>query len=421
MNVAANAGTFERITTGKHVINVEASRKKYGDQPVDRFLRDLTRGDDVAQAVIHDIRKLKKEGWEMVDKALEGGIDSVPDAPESMVAFFREAEHVPEWVDYEQLRRGSIAYWRAGPILSFVLLVSALGSSLTYRSSRPLVFTGRLEEKTPVRARETSRWLVAATKPDGMRKGHQGFEMSVRVRLVHAAVSTACQQSKRWNWDDWGYPICQADNMNSISYVFTQTMIDPLIRSGYHFTKEETGDIYALFRYIGYVLGVPDDINIVDEADSRARNRVYYDMSPGPDEHNKAMLEGFFATVNGSSEENVDALPWFVRKTMTPKRIRLLLIGMMRYWCGDDVADRFDLPQSNWRYMMSVLKPLIMTGEFKRRLFGADDEKAALKTIAQLEANLAKEGEPDIVPVDEIKPTERYRDTAPYPATVAAE
>ncbi|PZQ24490.1 MAG: hypothetical protein DI569_01320 [Sphingopyxis macrogoltabida] len=421
MTYQAGPMSFERLTTGRHVRNVAATRAKYGDAPVDKFLTDLTRGDDVAQAVIGDIAKLKGQGWAMVDEALEKGIDQVPDAPPSMVAMFREAEHVPDWVDYDQLRRGSIAYWRAGPILSFVLLVSALGSSLTYRSTRPLVFTGRLEEKTPTRARETSRWLLSATKPDEMRKGRHGYKLTVKLRLIHAAVSVACKNSKRWNWDDWGYPICHADNMNAIGYVFTQTMIDPLIRSGYKVSKQEREDIYALFRYIGYLLGVPDDVNIIDEDDSRARNEIYYELTPGPDEPCRVMLEGLLATVNGSGEDNVDALPWIVRKTMPPERLRMLMIGMMRYWCGDKVADGFDLPQSHWRYALPMLKPFIKLSELKRSVFGADDEKAALKTIATLEANLARDDESELVPVEDIKPTRRYADGPRAVDAVAAD
>jgi hypothetical protein len=81
-------------------------------------------------------------------RPLDEGIGAVDNPPASLVALFDRLDNPPSWVDWEQLRRGSIAYFRAGPLVSFALTCSVIaGSEQADGISRPVVFTGRLEAK----------------------------------------------------------------------------------------------------------------------------------------------------------------------------------------------------------------------------------------------------------------------------------
>ena len=53
-------------------------------------------------------------GRRMFQRALDHGIDSVDEPPDSLVRLFAQLDHRPPWVDDDQLRRGSIAYFREG-------------------------------------------------------------------------------------------------------------------------------------------------------------------------------------------------------------------------------------------------------------------------------------------------------------------
>jgi hypothetical protein len=60
------------------------------------------------------------QGRAMLDQALAQGIDSVPDAPASMVRLFEEFETNPPWVDHDLVERGAFLFRRYGPsVFSF--------------------------------------------------------------------------------------------------------------------------------------------------------------------------------------------------------------------------------------------------------------------------------------------------------------
>jgi len=70
--------------------------------------------DPVAEAFVKDayIDGNPSHGRAMLDQALAGGIESVPDAPASMVRLFEELEKDPPWVDHDLVERGAFLFRR---------------------------------------------------------------------------------------------------------------------------------------------------------------------------------------------------------------------------------------------------------------------------------------------------------------------
>jgi hypothetical protein len=257
------------------VVNVDDAVSRYGIEAVGPLLEGMLTADDLALAVVEDFRRLRG-GPAVYRRAVEEGIDSVPEAPESMRRLFAAMESVPEWVDWDQLRRGSIAYFRAGPLVPFVFTCASIaGGDQSYGTTRPLVFSGRFEEKAYIRSAETVRWLLAATRPDGMRRDSEGFKLTAHVRLMHAYVRRAESLSPRWDWNSWGMPISDTDGSYSISYAFSGVYIDSLVKSGFRFTDQDLEDLYALWRYIGHVMGVPHHLLHRDAAQARQISTMF--------------------------------------------------------------------------------------------------------------------------------------------------
>src|SRR5882757_9592576 len=101
------------------VINADEAIARYGAATVQPLFDGMLTADDLALDVVDDFRAVRG-GPALYRRAIEEGIDAVPEAPESMRRLFAEMESVPDWVDWDQLRRGSIAYFRAGPLVPFV-------------------------------------------------------------------------------------------------------------------------------------------------------------------------------------------------------------------------------------------------------------------------------------------------------------
>jgi ER-bound oxygenase mpaB/B'/Rubber oxygenase, catalytic domain len=386
------------------VINADEAIARYGTDTVQPLFDGMLTADDLALDVVDDFRAMHG-GPALYRRAIEEGIDAVPEAPESMRRMFEQMESVPDWVDWDQLRRGSIAYFRAGPLVPFVFTCASIaGGDQSYGTTRPLVFSGRFEEKAYVRSSETVRWLLAATRPGGMCRDNEGWKLTAHVRLMHAYVRRAEALSPKWDWDDWGMPISDTDGLYSISYAFSGVYIEALVRSGFRFTHQDLEDLYALWRYIGHVIGVPHHMLHRDAAQARQFADMFLLLNPGPDEPVRRLVHSLIelaTPVDGG--DNFDVFPPIVTKVMPPLRLRKLMYGLMRFWLGDEVADQFRAPNPHWKYAGYGLRAGVGLYELGRRLRLVDDEKACRSAIALLDkATRAREGQTVLAPTDEV-------------------
>lgn len=386
------------------VVEVDAARRRYGTDAVQPLLDGMLTADDVALAVVEDFRRIRG-GPAMYRRAVEEGIDAVPEAPESMRRLFAAMESVPDWVDWDQLRRGSIAYFRAGPLVPFVFTCASIaGGDQSFGTTRPLVFSGRFEEKAYIRSAETVRWLLAATRPDGMRRHNPGFKLTAHVRLMHAYVRRGASSSPRWDWNSWGMPISDTDGGYSISYAFSGVYVDSLIKSGFRFTDQELEDLYALWRYIGHVIGVPHHLLHRDAAQARAISETFLAMNPGPDEPVRRLVHSLIelaTPVDGVG--SFDVFPPIVTRLIPPLRLRKLMYGLMRFWLGDGLADEFQAPNARWKYAGYLMRAAVGGYELARRLRLIDDEKACAAAIRLLDdATRARDGQAVLAPTDEV-------------------
>ena len=377
-------------------VHVDAVVARHGEAVVRPIIDAYLTADDLALEVIEEFVTLPgASGRQMFQQALDHGIGSVDDPPESMVRLFEQLDHRPAWVDDDQLRRGSIAYFRGGPMVSFALTCSVIaGSERAYGISRPVVFTGRLANDAYVRAKETTRWLVTAVAPGGMDRFSEGFKLTAQVRLLHAMVRKQCARNPHWDWDDWGTPLCHADGLYAISYDFTQAMIDPLRRVGVRYSDCEIEDMYALWRYIGWVMGVPEHLLHRDAAHARQLADIYLSLDPGPDEECRRLVRQLIelATQEGDDAPNLDVFPKFVTTLFPPRRLRKLLYGFTRYWAGDTIADQLGVPDTFHKHLPHLARPVMATMALGRRLHLVDDEKMCRTTLALLAASAAPAG-----------------------------
>lgn len=193
-------------------------------------------------------------------QALAEGIASVEDAPPALREFFAAVDVVPEWVDVDLINEGARVYRRFGKNAADVLLqLSLLGG---YRFGGPtdlLVATGGLTgDTTKRRLGETQKWGVAISEPDAMRRGGEGFALTVHVRLMHALVNQRFESGDRWDTATWGLPINQSDQAATLG-LFNGALLLGVRALGVRVTPAESRAIMHLWKYIGWLIGVNED------------------------------------------------------------------------------------------------------------------------------------------------------------------
>lgn len=181
--------------------------------------------------------------------------------------FWHHVNTVPDWVDWAQIQRGQDVFYRyGGACLTGLAYQSLLGGMGAARVVETLARTGGFSTKV-ARGRlfETTQHILQCTKSlESMQPGGDGFASTIRVRLLHAAVRQRIMKLKAsrpgyYDVEAWGVPINDLDNMATIVTFSSSLLHLSLPRQGIFVRQSEAVDYIALWRYIAYVIGCPDE------------------------------------------------------------------------------------------------------------------------------------------------------------------
>lgn len=221
-------------------------------------------GDPPADAMVQVMFEMgARPARALFERAVEGGIASVPEAPPAMKAFFELVERDPVWVDrslFDEARRFTHATGLAGP---YVLRDFALMGG--YRLSgfnHALILTGALNKGAAQRVAETGQWWIDCTETNGLAVRGVGWKSTLRVRLVHALVRRGLANKPEWDLARWGLPVSQID-MVATYLAFGPVMLAGLRMMGVPITARESQAVLHLWKYAGWLMGV-DERRLVD-------------------------------------------------------------------------------------------------------------------------------------------------------------
>jgi hypothetical protein len=390
-------------------VNFEQAVGRFGRKTVEHVAAHYNLGDELGYRAFVALKE-KAPGAaakRLFDDALAHGIESVDDPPAELVELFAHVDQVPDWVDWDQLRRGSIAYWRAGKLVVMGLAYAAIGAGFrTYGGSRELVMSRRLIEPDQVGRRliETLRWAANASKPGGMRRFSDGFRITMQVRWIHAAVRYHCSRSKDWDWNDWGISVDNTDAVYTMGTLFAESVINALDTAGVHLSAREREDVVALWRYIGHVMGIPEDINFTDWADLQRKSAIIRMLEHPADEGCRTLLNSLVTYMCEGEIEGYQVLPKLVDSRLTPERKRALTHGLMRAWAGDEICDQLGVPDNKLRYLVPAAKPFVtLHDQVTRRILGQDDEAKAMRALREFGVALTlHDGQTEVADPDDV-------------------
>ncbi|MEV0358154.1 oxygenase MpaB family protein [Nocardia sp. NPDC050697] len=216
-----------------------------GDEPMDRLVDWMdAEGMDATRPLF--------------ERALRTGIDSVPEAPEPLRAFFAAVEATPDWVDPDLLRHGERVFRSGGTDgLYFARDVSFLGGYLASGFNKTLLRTGALEKGPAQRFAETLQWAMDVSTENGMELYGQGYRSTLHVRLIHALVRRHVAAMPDWRGDEWGVPINQTD----MAATLVGALLAPFVGGmalGIIPSRADTAAAAHLTRYVGWLIGVED-------------------------------------------------------------------------------------------------------------------------------------------------------------------
>ncbi len=156
---------------------------------------------------------------------------------------------------------------------------------------------------------------------------------------------------------------------------FGHIAVEAMEMLGVRFTDEERDDIYHLWRYVGHVIGMSDDLNLCKEADHLLVEELYRLTSPGPSDDDR----DFVVALTGDYlvPELANLLPGNERFTRAVSKT--LMYGLQRVFIGDADADALRIPDGPVKHVLRRIGPALALVNRIQDLRYPDRERVTLR------------------------------------------
>lgn len=282
-----NAGSQGTVTgdlfvPGMYVPGYERARK-IDPALADNYIRHSAIGDPLADAVVHDISQLEPaESGRLIHAVMESEEDVLATAPPSVQALYHHANTTPAWVDQAAFLPGIRGFHANAPEVLGGMVGGVLIEGFSTAICESFLITGRLRAQGVRRLKQNNRHMLEIFMPGGLERYGDGWKLSVRIRIVHARIRHLLNEMPQdWDFNEMGTPVSAAHMGFAISS-FSARLLRHATALGASFNQAERAGFMQVWRYSGYLMGIPDSILYTDEEDALKIREVAVACEPEP-------------------------------------------------------------------------------------------------------------------------------------------
>ena len=203
--------------------------------------------------------KLKyKEASAIIQKYSEQPIAGNDEEPESLKKFFLQLQETPDWYDETLANLGARFCMRTGVNALMILRDFTLmgGYDFAYLN-KPLILTEALKKGAVKRLKGTLEFWINVTRENALTPNSEAYQLIIRTRLMHSYARLKIKEkTKDWDGENWGEPINSWDMIATYTG-FSLVFMQGLKKVGILISAEEEKGLFHLWKYIGYLLGIP--------------------------------------------------------------------------------------------------------------------------------------------------------------------
>jgi len=261
---AAGAGLLEKLGFRPELKNAEKyiSYLFNADIPADQLVQSLhmkggfAKGQQLMEAYLNDPLSI-----------------SAPDR-QAISDFMSSFESSPDWLDKQLLNTG-VAFSQRSGLSGLVVLrdYCLMGGYESAAINKPLIYTGALKKGAVKRLAETVEFWVDITGDNALQYGNIGFLGIMKTRMIHSFARVNILGSTDWDSSKWGVPL-NAWDMLATNLGFSLVYLTGLRQMGVTPLDAEVKGIFHLWKYIGYLLGIP--LELLPESEEQAIEALYY-------------------------------------------------------------------------------------------------------------------------------------------------
>lgn len=280
----------------------------------------LQAGDPAAEAVVSELRA---HGVSPADP-LPALRRLAAAGSNACVALLREMETPPPWADFNRMRAGGELGHRNFLLLAIALVHGGLLTTFANPdTARILGGTNRLEQNVVRRLNESTTLFFGVLDTEALRPGGRAWETCLQVRLLHAMVRMrllAAGDTRGLS----GIPVNQLHTAGG-PLIFGTRALRALKQLGAHVSAEQEAGYQLIWRYVTYLLGVPQALLGNTAAEQEEINDFIAGVAFMPDDNSRRLTAAL--------------LDGLTRLPQTKYVSRATHEALARRLLGDDMAD----------------------------------------------------------------------------------
>jgi len=278
--------------------------------------------------------------------------------PQILIDLVEFSLQKPAWLDLEKVEIGAKLCRRSGTRGFMVLRNYCLmGGYESSAINKPLIFTGALKKGAAKRTTETTDFWVKVVAEHALRNPQAGIRECILIRLMHSYARVSILNGEGWRKDDWGEPLNQWD-MVATNLGFSLVFLDGIRSLGVNAKPEEAEGLFHLWKYIGYLLGIPAEL-LPDTEEQAIRELYAWTITQPPADADTQELARALMFEPLSSN--------FPSKMWQKKRVIQLHLAYNYFFLGADSCRAMGLPVKGWSIFPFMLKNITRLQEIYYR------------------------------------------------------
>ena len=312
--------------------------RPYDQVRADNYIRHTTIGDPVMDSLIEELFSLPPQKLhEFIGAGLEQHDEVLRSAPQALRDFFKNLEGggEPPWLDYEAFRPAVRAFNVNVDLMLVAFVTGVLVEGFSTLIAKSFKITGRVELTTR-RLRQNNRHMLEIFFPGGLKREGDGWKLSMRIRFIHARIRALLAKSDDWNHEAWGTPLSSAHLGFAIS-IFSKRLLEYSMLVGAKYNKEEQESVMAVWRYAGYLLGIPETILYTNTEEAEKIYKVGYLCEPRADPDSVAMANLLIQSIPSVAD---------IMDPVEKEHLIGLAYRLSRAFIGNELAEAFQFPKT---------------------------------------------------------------------------
>ena len=336
MNPVASSPAVDGIAANTPHAYVEGYEKArlYDQAAADNYIKHTTIGDPELDPIMEELSAALSpaELHRFIGAGIEQNEEALREAPAALRDFFQNLRE-PPWVYYEGFRPGIRAFHENVDLMLTAFVTGVLVEGFSTLIAKSFNITGRVAT-TKRRLQQNNRHMLEIFFPGNLQRSGEGWKLSTRIRFVHTRIRGLLAKSDEWNHEAWGTPLSAAHLGFAIS-VFSKRLLEYSAMLGAQFNKEEGESVLAVWRYAGYLMGIPETILYTNGEDAEKMYKLGYLCEPPPDADSVAVANLLVQSIPKVAD---------VQDTAEQERLVELAYRLSRALIGDKLADSFEFP-----------------------------------------------------------------------------